>query len=83
MGYEAADPVAAVGSLIVLSAMLLFAVLVFRPTLGTHITSAAEVREISLRGRAEPLLVHVLQSPPALMEAASSDRIVHMRRGGS
>ena len=41
---------------------------------------AAEVREITLRGRAEPLLVHVLQSPPALMEAATSDRIVHMRR---
>src|SRR4051795_8297124 len=34
MGYEVADPVAAVGSLIVLAAMLLFAVLVFRPTLG-------------------------------------------------
>src|SRR3954462_3236562 len=42
--------------------------------------SVAEVHEISLRGRAEPLLVHVLQSPPALMEAATSDRIVHMRR---
>jgi len=41
MGYEAADPVAAVGSLIVLAAMLLFAVLVFRPTLGTRMTSAA------------------------------------------
>jgi len=41
MGYEAADPAAAVGSLIVLAAMLLFAVLVFRPTLGTRMTSAA------------------------------------------
>ncbi len=41
MGYEAADPVAAVGSLIVLAAMLLFAVLVFRPRLGTRTTSAA------------------------------------------
>ena len=41
MGYEAADPVAAVGSLIVLAAMLLFAVLMFRPTLGTRMTSAA------------------------------------------
>src|SRR3954449_141365 len=40
MGYEAADPAAAVGSLIVLAAMLLFAVLVFRPTL-TRMTSAA------------------------------------------
>src|SRR3954449_11403148 len=40
MGYEAADPVAAVGSLIVLAAMLLFAVLVFRPTL-PRMTSAA------------------------------------------
>src|SRR4051812_11978818 len=39
MGYEAADPVAAMGSLIVLSAMLLFAVLVFRPTLGTRMAS--------------------------------------------
>ena len=41
MGYDAADPVAAVGSLIVLAAMVLFAVLVFRPTLGTHTSSAA------------------------------------------
>ena len=41
MGYEAADPAAAVGSLIVLAAMLLFAVLVFRPALGTRMTSAA------------------------------------------
>ena len=41
MGYEAADPVAGVGSLIVLGAMLLFAVLVFRPTLGTRMTSTA------------------------------------------
>src|SRR3954453_4850367 len=40
MGYEVADPVAAVGSLIVLAAMLLFAVLVFRPTLGRRMTSA-------------------------------------------
>jgi hypothetical protein len=32
--------VAAVGSVIVLSAMLLFAVLVYRPTLGTRMTSA-------------------------------------------
>ena len=30
---------------------------------------AAEVREVNLRGRAEPLRVHVLQAPPALMEA--------------
>ena len=41
MGYEAADPIAAVASLIVLAAMLLFAVLVFRPSLGTRMTSAA------------------------------------------
>ena len=41
MGYEAADPIAGVGSLIVLGAMLLFAVLVFRPRLGTRMTSAA------------------------------------------
>ncbi len=41
MGYEAADPVAAVGSLIVLAAMLLFAVLVFRPRLGTRMISPA------------------------------------------
>ena len=41
MGYEAADPLAAVASLIVLAAMLLFAVLVFRPALGTRTTSAA------------------------------------------
>ena len=41
MGYDAADPVAALASLIVLAAMVLFAVLVFRPTLGTRITSAA------------------------------------------
>ena len=41
MGYEVADPVAALASLIVLAAMVLFAVLVFRPTLGTRITSAA------------------------------------------
>ena len=40
MGYEAADPIAAVASLIVLAAMLLFAVLVFRPRLGTRMTSA-------------------------------------------
>src|SRR3954470_5109899 len=39
MGYEAADPVAAAGALIVLAAMGLFAVLVFRPTLGTRMTS--------------------------------------------
>ena len=38
--YEGADPVTAVGSLIVLAATLLFAVLVFRPTLGTRMTSA-------------------------------------------
>ena len=31
MGYEAADPVAAAGSLILLAAMALFAVLAFRP----------------------------------------------------
>jgi len=41
MGYEAADPIAAVASLIVLAAMLLFAVLVFRPSLGTRTTSVA------------------------------------------
>jgi hypothetical protein len=41
MGYEAADPIAGVGSLIVLGAMLLFAALVFRPTLGTRMISAA------------------------------------------
>ena len=41
MGYEAADPIAGVGSLIVLGAMLLFAALVFRPTLGTRMSSAA------------------------------------------
>lgn len=33
MGYEAAEPAAAVGSLIVLAAMVLFAVLVFRPAM--------------------------------------------------
>src|SRR5689334_5557368 len=32
LGYEAADPVAAVASLIVLGAMILFAYLVFRPS---------------------------------------------------
>ena len=41
MGYEAADPIAAMASLIVLAAILLFAVLVFRPALGTRTTSAA------------------------------------------
>ena len=41
MGYDGADPIAAVASLIVLAAMLLFAVLVFRPALGTRMTSAA------------------------------------------
>ena len=41
MGYDGADPIAAVASLIVLAAMLLFAALVFRPTLGTRMTSAA------------------------------------------
>jgi hypothetical protein len=41
MGYEAADPIAAAGSLIVLAAMALFAVLVFRPTVGTRQTSSA------------------------------------------
>src|SRR5919112_6868105 len=40
MGYEAADPIAGVGSLFVLAAMVLFAALVFRPTLGTRRTSA-------------------------------------------
>ncbi len=40
-GFGAADPIAAVASLIVLGAMLLFAALVFRPTLGTRMTSAA------------------------------------------
>src|SRR4051794_1835550 len=39
MGYEAADPVAAAGALIVLAAMGLFAVLVFRPRFGTRMTS--------------------------------------------
>ena len=39
MGYEAADPIAGVGSLFVLAAMVLFAALVFRPTLGTRRTS--------------------------------------------
>src|SRR5215212_9018807 len=38
MGYEVADPVAALASLIVLAAMVLFAVLVFRPTLGTPVS---------------------------------------------
>src|SRR5215204_2447715 len=38
MGYDAADPVAAVASLIVLAAMLLLAALVFRPTLGTPVS---------------------------------------------
>ena len=42
--------------------------------------SAAEVREISLRGRAEPLRVHVLQARPALMEAATSTRVARMSR---
>ena len=42
--------------------------------------SAAEVREISLRGRAEPLLVHVFHASLALMEAVTSNRIVPMRR---
>jgi hypothetical protein len=32
LGYEGADPVAAIASLIVLAAMLMFAYLVFRPT---------------------------------------------------
>ena len=41
MGYDGADPIAAVASLIVLAAMLLFAVLVFRPALGMRTTSAA------------------------------------------
>src|SRR3954452_20475496 len=41
MGYEAAYPVAAVRSLIVVAAMLLFAALVFRPSLGARMTSAA------------------------------------------
>jgi len=41
MGYEGADPVAAAASLIVLAAMGLFAALVFRPRLGTRMTSAA------------------------------------------
>src|SRR3954452_23538892 len=41
MGYEVADPVAAAGALIVLAAMVVFAVLVFRPTLGTRTTSVA------------------------------------------
>src|SRR4051794_25391280 len=41
MGYDGADPIAAGASLIVLAAMLLFAVLVFRPRLGTRTTSAA------------------------------------------
>ena len=40
MGYEAADPIAGVGSLFVLAAMVLFAALVFRPTLGMRRTSA-------------------------------------------
>src|SRR3954466_5595042 len=41
MGYDGADPVAAVASLIVLATMLLFAVLVFRRRVGTRTTSAA------------------------------------------
>jgi adenylate cyclase len=41
---------------------------------------AAEVREVSLRGRAEPLRVHVLQARPALMEAATSTRVARMSR---
>src|SRR3954454_1268150 len=41
---------------------------------------AAELREISLRGRAEPLRVHVLQARPALMEAATSTRVARMSR---
>src|SRR5829696_2213078 len=39
MGYAAADPIAGVGSLLVLGAMVLFAALVFRPTLGTRRTA--------------------------------------------
>jgi hypothetical protein len=41
---------------------------------------AAELREVSLRGRAEPLRVHVLQARPALMEAATSTRVARMSR---
>src|SRR3954451_4265489 len=41
---------------------------------------AAEVREVSLRGRAEPLRVHVVQARPALMEAATSTRVARMSR---
>ena len=41
---------------------------------------AAEVREVSLRGRAEPLRVHVLQACPALMEAATFTRVARMSR---
>ena len=41
---------------------------------------AAELREVSLRGRAEPLRVHVLQAPPALMEAPRSTGGARMSR---
>src|SRR3954453_3525212 len=41
---------------------------------------AAELREISLRGRAEPLRVHVLHAPPVLMKAATSTRVARIGR---
>jgi hypothetical protein len=41
MGYDAFDPIAAVGSLIVLAAMVLFTVLVFRPAAADRRSPAA------------------------------------------
>lgn len=41
LGYEAFDPVAAVGSLIVLAGMVLFAVVVFRPEIRVEVASPA------------------------------------------
>jgi len=43
LGYEAADPIAGVASLIVLGAMLLFAYMVFRPLPGSSAKAAVRL----------------------------------------
>lgn len=43
LGYAAAEPIAVVGSLIVLAAMVLFAVLVFRPAAADRSVSSARL----------------------------------------